>query len=56
MQKVELKDDDADDEEGEVAFAAVLCIHCKKYELATAAHRDRDGEWVCDDCWDERMR
>ena len=31
------------------------CIHCDKLEQASKAHRDRDGEWVCDGCWDERM-
>lgn len=34
----------------------VPCQFCDKQEKATLAHRDRDGEWVCDDCWDPRLK
>ena len=33
-----------------------LCIHCKKKFPRKTMHLDRDKRWVCDDCWDERMR
>lgn len=40
---------------GSVRSRRKRCIHCDKLEQASVAHRDRDGKWVCDGCWDERM-
>ena len=35
--------------------AIVLCKFCRKLVEALAAHR-HDGGYVCDGCWDERLR
>jgi len=32
------------------------CVHCRKLENPAKAHLDRNKDWICDGCWDERMR
>lgn len=32
------------------------CVLCRRQVKKSAIHLDRDGEPVCDDCFDERMR
>ena len=49
-------DEEAGIETEEEDEETVLCIHCKTFHAKKTSHLDRDGEHVCDSCWDERMR
>lgn len=33
----------------------VSCAFCHQEEIEALAHRHADG-WVCEECWDERLR
>lgn len=34
----------------------VECSICDGDEISEIAHLDREGNWVCGECWDERLR
>ena len=46
--------DDGDDKPDEMK--GVVCVLCRSEVLARTAHLDRDGDFVCEHCWDERLR
>jgi hypothetical protein len=33
----------------------IKCVFCTQYVPPKTAHRHQD-DWVCDECWDERLR
>jgi len=47
--------EDWEDAPEELQEDLVICKFCDKYEDPEKAHLHQD-EWVCDECWDERLR